>query len=364
MECIVLNKQIKLKLQGKDGKYYNFDGFRKTEKDTVEITFTNGIKKISSIDHIFYIKDQEVAAKDLRKGDILDDILDDIYNFVVESIKPHKYNSIVYTPLEIESDNIYATSDGLINKNCHFLGSISTLINPDFLEKMIPVEPLEFKYGYKLKIWELPEKDAMYVLGVDSATGTGKDDAVIQVLKIVSKDRFEQVAVFADNMIDAETFAETCVEISKWYNDGMMIVENNEIGKTVADKIWFEHGCGNILNTDNNGKIGTRATKTSKLDACIELKRQVEKNILLIRDSDTIKQLSRYEEVAPNIFRGAKGVHDDLVSGLYWACYGTMQPQIDLENTKVNIDKLKQDITPEQTAFFGSEEEIWEALLL
>lgn len=227
---------------------------------------------------------------------------------------------------------------------------------------MKPTEPVQFKYGYDLKIWELPQPGALYVIGVDSASGTGKDYAVMQVLRIYSAKKIVQVATYANNLIDAEHFAAVVADIDRFYNEAPMIIENNEIGKLVADSVWYEHDCGNILNTDHNGKIGTRATKTSKLDACIELKRLIENDILTLNDSDTIKQLSRFEEVSPNVFKGASSVHDDLVSGLYWACYGTMQPQVDIDS--LSIVKKKEDDEPPQTCFFESDDEAWGTMLL
>ncbi len=44
--------------------------------------------------------------------------------------------------------------------------------------------------------WERPVNAALYIMGVDSATGTGRDYAVIQVLRIYSADKIEQVATY------------------------------------------------------------------------------------------------------------------------------------------------------------------------
>ena len=87
----------------------------------------------------------------------------------------------------------------------------------------------------------------------------------------------------------------------------------------------------------------------SKLDACMELKRVLDAEILKIHDSVTISELSRFEEQAPNVFKAAKGNHDDTVSGLYWAIYATLQPEIDMDNARAveivnNEDKLTIDM--------------------
>lgn len=61
-------------------------------------------------------------------------------------------------------------------------------------------------------------------------------------------------------------------------------------------------------------------------------------------------------------FNGPTTGHDDLVSGLYWACYGTMQPQIDFDS--LTMVKKKEEDEPVQTCFFESDEDAWGAMLL
>lgn len=358
MSYMIYN-QLGLKIKGADGNFHDFKGVMQVDKHIVRIEFEDSTKMTVSRGHKFYINSVEVFAEDLKIGDKLDTI---DTTKIIKNIEVTTNALPVYSPVDVAPDHKYVTANGIVNGNCAFIGSTSTLVDPNFLDKMIPVDPAIYKYGYSFKIWEEPIKGALYIMGVDSASGTGKDYAVIQVLRLHSADKFEQVATYADNTIDAEHFAIVVADISAYYNNAVIIIENNEIGKTVADKVWYELECDTILNTDHNGKIGTRATKTSKLDACIELKRLIENNILILHDAETIKQLSRFEEVKPNVFKASSSNHDDLVSGLYWACYGTMQPQVDIES--LSIVKKEEDDRPPQTTFFESDEEVWGSILL
>jgi len=355
----MIYNQLGLKIRGADGEFHDFQGVMQIDKNVVNLTFEDDTTMTVSCGHKFYIKDKETFAEDLKSGDKLDTLAG---TKTVKSIEVTNTARPVYSPVEVAPDHKYATANGIINGNCAFIGSTSTLIDPNYLDKMIPADPVEYKYGYSFKIWQKPIEGALYLMGVDSASGTGKDYAVVQVLRLYGKDNFEQVAVYADNTIDAEHFASVVADISEYYNHAGIIIENNEIGKTVADKAWYELECDAIMNTDHNGKIGTRATKTSKLDACIELKRLIENDILHLHDSETIKQLSRFEEVKPYVFKAASNIHDDLVSGLYWACYGTMQPQIDFDS--LTVAKKEEDDMPPQTVFFESDEEVWGSILL
>ena len=354
----MIYNQCGLKIRGADGKFHKFEGIMQISKNIVNLTFEDDTKMTVSRGHKFYIKDVETLAEDLKTGDKLDTLEG---NKVVKTVEVTEIAQPVYSPVNVADGHKYATPNGVINGNCSFIGSTSTLVSPEYLDKMTPMDPIKYKYGFDFKIWEEPVEGALYVMGIDSATGTGKDYAVIQILRIRAANCMEQVAVYSNNTIDAEHFAAVAADINKYYNDCPIIIENNEIGKTVADKMWYEQECGSILNTDHNGKIGTRATKTSKLDACIELKRLIENSILILKDSDTIKQLSRFEEVSPNVFKGPSTGHDDLVSGLYWACYGTMQPQVDID--ALTVVKKDEDDEPPQTCFFESDDEAWGSML-
>ena len=81
-------------------------------------------------------------------------------------------------------------------------------------------------------------------------------------------------------------------------------------------------------------EIWAKSDKRSKLDACLELQRVVDAEILTIHDGVTIAELSRFEEQQSNVFKAAKGNHDDTVSALYWAVYATLQPEIDMDNIR------------------------------
>ena len=309
--------------------------------NTLIFELEDGRKISTSMGHLFVFKQKMTVAKDLKVGDFIDTVSGPKK---IVNIKTGE-NMVHYGPLGVLG-GLYL-SNGIVNHNCQFIGSSTTLIAADALDQLTPSEPIDWKDGYALKIFENPQPGAMYLMGVDSANGSGKDYSVVQVIKIISKTKFEQVAVYACNTISAGKFSSEVKKISDMYNNALTIIENNEVGRLVADECWFTLEMQSILNTDDHG-IGTRATKASKLDACTELKRVIENKIILLHDKDTIHELSIFEEVAPNVFKAPRNKHDDLVSALYWAIYATMQPQVDLDNVKI---VKNDDYVPPQTFF-------------
>ena len=85
------------------------------------------------------------------------------------------------------------------------------------------------------QIYEQPNINKKYIIGVDTALGGGHDYSVIQVVRIDSIKSLEQVAIYRSNAIHPSDFAHVVVAISQYYRS-MCIIENN------AD-------CGGILLT-------------------------------------------------------------------------------------------------------------------
>lgn len=240
----------------------------------------------------------------------------------------------VYTPVEVDGHH-YSTINGLEHKNCSFIGSTSTLLSSEALDRLSAIDPIGHKYGYDLRIYEEPIEGMLYLLGCDCSAGVGADYSTIQVLKVVNRYQLEQVAVFANNNLKPTEFAEIIDSVDRYYNNAPVIIESNDCGTLVINELIYNIGNENLVYTDKKG-LGTKANHTSKLNACMELKKYCEKNWLKINDNDTIHELARFEQVSIGVFKGAKGGHDDLVSSLYWAVYITTQPQIDLDHGAMN----------------------------
>lgn len=203
-----------------------------------------------------------------------------------------------------------------------FLGSSTTLIEGDVLERINTKDPIDFRLGYYLSIYEHPIPGCNYVLGIDTAKGTSNDYSVIQVLKIVNKTKLVQVAVYRCNTISTTNYAQVCIEVSKYYNEAVIMIENNDIGDGVANNIWHVYEYDKIINCDPKG-IGIRSTKKSKLEANLNLKRYVENGWLELCDKRTQFELSRYEEVEGkiNVFKAINNENDDTVTSLLWAAF-------------------------------------------
>lgn len=333
-----------------DGHFVKFDGMAKRLSACLHIVFDNAETDCSS-DHVFLRPDGTgVRADSLKPGDAVSNT--DLGSSTVVSVEETGMRT-VYTPVNVDGA-YYGTVNGLINHNCSFIGSSPTLISGDTIEKLIESEPVETLFDdLSLNVYSKPKPGVLYVMGVDCASGVGNDYACVQVIEIRSKNDMEQVAVYRSNTVKIGEFSRIVDYISKLYNNAYYILENNDVGKQVAEELWYTLENTNMINTEKAGHgLGTKADKRSKLDACMELKRVMDAGFLKIHDAVTIKEISTFEEQnTPNVFKASKGNHDDTVSALYWAVYATMQPEIDMDNIRyVENVKTEDELTVDMMA--------------
>ena len=216
---------------------------------------------------------------------------------------------------------------------CEFLGSSATVIDSDTLEYLFKrrLDPITLDQQGKFRIWEKPVDGGTYVLGVDSAKGTGENFSVIQVLRIhgVAPVRMQQVAVWEDNYTDVYTFASAVNKMSYYYNNAYMMVENNGEGAPVVNRLWWEYENDNLINTGSKNKdLGIRATHKTKNLAVLLMKKLIEDKNIELCDPRTIEQLADFQDLGHDKYGGVN-MGDDCVSALYWCIFVLEQDVFD-----------------------------------
>jgi hypothetical protein len=232
----------------------------------------------------------------------------------------------------------------------NFIGSTATLIKSTLLEQLESKEPIAFLKDNLLKIWEFPKKGRTYVLGCDTAKGTGSDYSVAQVIDITAYP-FKQVAIYRSNLINTRAFGEVIVEVANKYNTAWVMVENNDIGQAVIDYLWEDVEYENLVNYSplKKREIGIRSTRKTKPLANDLLQLLVEEGKLTIVDTDTIYELSKYIEVKPGVFKADTDENDDCVTSLLWALFILKTNYLDndgIKDEKVE-EKLKESDSDE-----------------
>jgi hypothetical protein len=122
--------------------------------------------------------------------------------------------------------------------DCDFLTSGVNVIDLMILQKYednkdMVYDAKELRYGGALQIFKNPEPTCDYIISADVARGDAQDFSAAHVLDI---ETLEQVAEYQGQPTTKE-FGDILVSLATEYNDGLLIVERENIGHAVLQQI-------------------------------------------------------------------------------------------------------------------------------
>jgi hypothetical protein len=176
-----------------------------------------------------------------------------------------------------------------------------------------------------------PDPQDKYAIGVDVASGRGKDYSVITVL---SKKTGNPCYIYRSNEITPPSLARKIQHISVEYNDALTMIEENNWGLPVLNELR-NLSFHNLWTNDEGGNWIT--TSTSKLMMFEDLKEAIRKGSISKLDYITISELKALvlneKGLAPQSVRGATGHGDNVISlGLAWQCLKDVQAPLNAYN--------------------------------
>ena len=149
-----------------------------------------------------------------------------------------------------------------------------------------------------LEVWQYPEMNHAYVMGVDTAEGLGHGDySVIQVLDVGTG---EQCAIWHGH-IAPDLLAEEVYSLGLWYRDALCCVESNNHGLTTITelrhlgypKLYRRRQLNSVTNTVGQ-EFGWKTTRTSKPLMIDELSSALRNFELTIYDRHTLAELRTF----------------------------------------------------------------------
>ena len=260
---------------------------------------------------------------------------------------------------------------------CEFLGSVDTLISPSKLRVMPYEDPLKEKRG--LAVYENVIEDHNYIITVDVSRGIGGDYSAFCVLDTTTIP-YSLVARYKNNSIKPIVLPNIIVDVAKNYNNAYVLCEVNDIGGQVADIIQYDLEYENLLMAAMRGRagqqlgqgfsgkktqLGVKMSTAVKQVGCSNLKALIEDDKLLIKDYDTIAELTTFIQKG-NSFQAEDGCHDDLAMCLVIFAWMAMQEYFkEMHDNDVRQriyddqrDSIEQDMAPFGVISDGQEEDV------
>lgn len=250
---------------------------------------------------------------------------------------------------------------------CQFLGSSGTLISGKALKELAISEPIHRAEG--LRQYVAPDINRSYVIIADTSKGKKLDYSAFSVIDVTAMP-YEQVCTFYSNGVPPQEYAEIIHNIAKAYHTPMILCENNNMGQTVIDALWYEFEYENLLCTTTGGgrngkeitiggasknvEMGVYTTAPIKNKGCSMLKLLVEQKQLIIHDENTIHELSVFSKKG-NSYEAEPGEHDDLVMTLVLFGWLTdrkyFKELTDINTVKEIRDRREEDLENDMIPF-------------
>jgi len=210
-----------------------------------------------------------------------------------------------------------------------FIQSGESAINEEFFDRMKAEcsEPaFVFDEGHYL-LWKEPQKDRLYVAGVDVSEGVGEAASVIQVLDITDLRNIEQVATYHNRNISPYNFTTKLHEILEHWGKPPAMVERNNCGAQVVDQLKNTLGYENLVSygvkagDKTFNKIGIVAHTNTKYKGVTNMRYWInELNVVRIRDLKTLNELRNFVRYPNGTWAAKPGSDnwDDRVMSLIW----------------------------------------------
>lgn len=355
-ESIVIN-DIDLEILTPSG-FRQFLGVRKSYcVDPLQLTVGTSVV-VASRNHRFVSDGAQIAAQDLQVGQI---VCGQTVQHIAEAPA-----QLVYDPIEVLDGNVYLSA-GLINHNCEFIGSSSTLVESGAIQRLAVRRPIFERDG--LAVFEAPISSASadgplpsYILCADTAEGVGGDYSTFSIVRLDSNP-FKVVARYRNNQVSPMVFPTI---IHKWateYNNALVLIEANkaeQVGYILHSELEYE----NMVYIGRNAKgqhiggtpyqLGLKMDKRVKRTGCSVLKDLIEQSKLDVGDVETISELTTFIENGRGSFSADEGKHDDLVMTLVIFGWFVSDPYF-RDTTNVDLRKklfdarlqsIEEDVAP------------------
>jgi len=214
-----------------------------------------------------------------------------------------------------------------------FNASGETVIDPDDIEflRKTAIEPKKKSWmDRNLHVWKPYNHQGKYLLSADVARGDGQDYSVFHVINV---NTMEQVAEY-QGKVAPEQFVNLIFDIAHEYGSAMVVIETNNIGYTVAQKL-IDLGYRNVYYSNKstheyvnpNAAYGnsnvvpgfTTSVKTRPL-IIAKLDEMIRNKSIHINSGRLVRELEKFIWVHGRP-EAQKGYNDDLVMSLAIACW-------------------------------------------
>lgn len=209
-----------------------------------------------------------------------------------------------------------------------------TAIDPELLAELKNQckEPILVMDNGAYKIFEEPNPNSFYAIGVDVGEGIGRSNTVAQILDISDLSNIKQVAIYSTNQISPFHFGTRLMGILDDWGRPPILVENNNNGQQVLDILCHTHNYESVVSYkfegfsqhyNNENRFGIHNHTNTRYKGITNFRYWTNSlKAVKIYDLDTLLELETFVRLPNYTFSKRKETDlDDRVLSLIWALF-------------------------------------------
>jgi hypothetical protein len=216
----------------------------------------------------------------------------------------------------------------------HFLDISSSAVGAQVIErfKQNKKPPVWSSDDKEYSVFEYPDKNKLYVVGVDVGEGIGRAASVAQVLDVTDLQNIKQVAVYGSSIIEPYHFANKLSTIGQSWGLPPMLIERNNCGAQVIDALHYKHNYEKIVayskisEQDKYNKtrhLGVLSHTNIRFDGVQNMRYWVNHlQTVHVNDPQTISEFETFVKQPNGTYRKRNdNFYDDRIMSLIWALF-------------------------------------------
>lgn len=215
-----------------------------------------------------------------------------------------------------------------------FLDDAASAVGASVLErfKREKKDPIWAAEDGEYVVFEYPNKNRLYVVGVDVGEGIGRAASAAQILDVTDLQNIKQVAIYASCKIEPYHFANKLSIIGQSWGLPPILIERNNCGAQVIDALYHNHNYEKIVSYNKISEqdkynrtrnMGVLSHTNIRFDGIQNMRYWVNHlQTVHINDPHTISEFETFIRFPNGVFRKRnENFFDDRVMALVWALF-------------------------------------------
>jgi hypothetical protein len=209
-----------------------------------------------------------------------------------------------------------------------------TAIDPELLAELKSQckEPILVMDNGAYKIFEEPNPQSFYAIGVDVGEGIGRSNTVAQILDVSDLTNIKQVAIYSSNQMSPFHFGTRLMGVLEDWGRPPILVENNNNGQQVLDVLCHTHNYESVVSYkfegfsqhyNNENRFGIHNHTNTRYKGITNFRYWANSlKAVKLFDLDTLLELETFVRLPNYTFSKRKDDDlDDRVLALIWGLF-------------------------------------------